>query len=188
MSALFEVPDRYAVISDDGLYRYTLGRVWGDPGSAAVFVMLNPSTADADQDDPTIRRCIGFAKALGCGALHVVNLYAYRATNPADLWTVPDPVGPDNDQILADAAHRAQVEHRPLIVAWGANARADRVEQVLALPGFRDNALALGVTKAGAPRHPLYLRADARAERWPDPATQVATDEAADVAAKEAGA
>lgn len=85
-----------AVISDDGLYRYLLERHWDDTTSSCTFVMLNPSTADALVDDPTIRRCVGFAKSFGCGSLRVVNLYAYRATKPAELWTVDDPVGPAN--------------------------------------------------------------------------------------------
>lgn len=168
MSALFDLPTSYANLSDDGLYRYTLGRRWASPGGpdVAVFVMLNPSTADAEVDDPTIRRCIGFAKALGCGGLHVVNLYAFRATKPADMFAVADPVGPDNDRILTESAVAARNDGRPLIAAWGANAKPERVRHVLSLPGF-DALTALGVTKDGAPRHPLYLPATARPERWP---------------------
>jgi hypothetical protein len=163
VSALFDIPTSYAYISDDGLYRYTLGRRWSDDLDVgpAVFVMLNPSTADAEVDDPTIRRCIGFAKALGCGGLHVVNLYAFRATKPADMFAAADPVGPENDQVLTDTAVRAEREDRPLIAAWGANAKPGRVAKVLGLPGF-GSLQALGLTKAGAPRHPLYLPSASR--------------------------
>lgn len=156
---------RAAVMSSDGLYRYSLVRRWGR-GAPATFVMLNPSTADAERDDPTIRRCVGFARAIGADGLIVLNLYAYRATKPADLWLAEDPVGPDTDRVLEQRATIAASKGEPLIAAWGANARPDRVAQVLELPGM--SALtALGVTSYGAPRHPLYLPAAARPARWP---------------------
>jgi len=154
-----------AVLSDDGVYRYELTRRWG-PGRTATFVMLNPSTADAVMNDPTIRRCIGFSMRWGCGALRVVNLYAYRATDPRTLWATPDPVGPDNDLHLYEAASKASTEGAPLVAAWGANAKPVRVGQALRIPGF-DQLSALGVTKAGQPRHPLYLRGDAHLTSWP---------------------
>lgn len=168
-AGLFDsAPVAHAEVSDCGQYRYTLGRRWG-VGSAATFIMLNPSTADALQDDPTIRRCIGFAKALGCEALHVANLYAYRATKPADLWKADDPVGPENDEALRTAFRTALREQGPVIAAWGANARPLRAEFVTVLARAAGVTLtALGATKDGAPRHPLYLRADARPEPWPN--------------------
>lgn len=159
---LHDAPAGAAHISSCGRYRYMLRRSWsGDP--RAVFVMLNPSTADALQDDPTIRRCIGFAKAWGCGGLWVGNLYAYRATNPRDLWTVDDPVGPDNDLWLASCALGVA---GPVVAAWGAHARPDRVDAVRRLPGM-GSLEALGVTTAGAPRHPLYLPKAAQLAPWP---------------------
>lgn len=167
--ALLDVTTPYAAISDDGRYRYTLGRRWEPaegPGSA-VFVMLNPSTADAHQDDPTIRRCIGFAKRIGSGGIHVVNLYAYRATKPADLWRADDPIGPENDEILRAAFAAADRLQQPVIAAWGANAEPRRVEFVRVIARAAGVRLqALGVTKDGAPRHPLYLRADAPLTPW----------------------
>lgn len=157
-----------AVISACGRYRYTLHRRWDHmTNPLATFVMLNPSTATADADDPTIRRCIGFAKALGCGGLQVVNLYALRSTDPKALWLAAEPVGGDNDGHLATAASWAAATNAPLIAAWGANARPDRVKAVLALPHF-DRLTALGVTNKGAPRHPLYLRSSARPTPWPE--------------------
>jgi hypothetical protein len=160
---------RSARLSEDGLYRYELARRWA-LGPTARFIMLNPSTADAELDDPTIRRCVGFARALGCGALTVANLYAYRATRPTDLWRAADPVGPRNDETLAALARSAVTAGGPLIAAWGAGVRADRVEAVLHLledAAARDLLTALGITKAGAPRHPLYLPSSARPVRWP---------------------
>lgn len=150
-------------------YRYSLGRKWVDGWPPPVtFVMLNPSTADHQLDDPTIRRCVGFAKAWGYGRLKVVNLYAWRATQPRDLWRADDPVGPQNDEHLAEAAYIAYEHDAPLVAAWGANAKPDRVAQVLALPHL-DRLTALGVTKSGAPRHPLYLRADTVPTPWEMP-------------------
>lgn len=156
---------RAARISECGRYRYSLLRRWGE-GPAATFVMLNPSTADADLDDPTIRRCVGFARVLDCSALYVVNLYAWRATDPDELWKADEPVGPGNDRTLAVQIASAANSSRPLIAAWGANARDDRVRTVLAMPGAVAFS-ALHVTKGGAPGHPLYLPASARPIRWP---------------------
>ena len=145
-----------AELSTDQTYRYQLGRFWSGLGAVATFIMLNPSTADAHVDDPTIRRCIGFAKSWGCGGLRVVNLYALRSTDPRNLWTHPDPVGPDNDICLGATAMQTSGSGAPLVAAWGAHAKADRVKQVLEiLQGQRLQCL--GVTKSGAPRHPLYI-------------------------------
>ncbi|MEH0110748.1 DUF1643 domain-containing protein [Tersicoccus sp. MR15.9] len=157
--AIADAVHRDAVLSADGVYRYRLTRTWGE-GSTVLFVMLNPSTADHTVDDPTIRRCIGFARAWGHGSLTVANLYAYRATKPADLWRAADPVGPDCDEHLAQAAAAAD----RVIVAWGAHGRPDRVAAVHALLG--DRAEALKLTAAGAPGHPLYIRADTVPVPW----------------------
>lgn len=149
-----------ATISEDGLYRYTLSRSWG-PGPQALFIMLNPSTADAELDDPTIRRCIGFARREGCDGITVVNLYAYRATKPLHLWEQVDPVGPRNNAVLDAALQQARHAGAPIIAAWGANARAGRVNDLLDIA--RGTQLhCLGLTKQGAPRHPLYLRSDSQ--------------------------
>lgn len=159
-----------AVLSDCDRYRYLLGREWDDELPTAVFVMLNPSTADALRDDPTIRRCLGYARAWGCGALMVANLYAWRATDPAELWGVEDPVGPENDAHLYAAATIAADSGGPLVAAWGANARQDRIGAALALPGM-DRLSALAVTKSGQPKHPLYLKADLTPQSWTPPAS-----------------
>lgn len=154
--------ERSARISDDGVYRYRLERRWDAHLPECVFVMLNPSTADATQDDPTIRRCVGFARDLGCGALLVGNLYAFRATDPQDLFRASEPTGgAANDDVLVDLMARGN----HVIAAWGGHGRLDRVEQVLAVPGA-ERLTALGTTKAGAPRHPLYVRASARPVPW----------------------
>lgn len=141
----------------DGDYRYRLWREV-DPRckGRVVFVMLNPSTADGSTDDPTIRRCMGFAGRGGFGELVVVNLYALRATNPREILTAEAPVGPLNDDaICAESAVGDLV-----VAAWGAPfhdriaERARHVEQLLARTV---DLHALGTTKHGHPRHPLYL-------------------------------
>ena len=100
----------------EGQYRYLLWRYWGE-AKRLVWVLLNPSTADARQDDPTIRRCVGFAKGWGYDGIQVVNLFAYRATDPRELKAVVDPVGPRNDEFIERAARG----HEMVVVAWGAN-------------------------------------------------------------------
>lgn len=158
--------EKGARISECGAYRYTLTRDWpvvGDAGKA-VFVMLNPSTADARVDDPTIRRCIGFADSWGCSGLIVANLYALRSPKPRDLWRHADPVGPENDNVLRDLAR----EHSAIVCAWGGNAKDDRVQRfVEIIDDAGGELLCLATTKAGAPRHPLYLRADLSPIPWP---------------------
>lgn len=150
-----------ADISPCGTYRMTLCRRWDD-GPALLWVMLNPSTADASKDDPTIRKVRGFTKRLGFGAFEVVNLYALRATDPRALRRHPDPVGPGNDTHLRIAIEDA---HR-VIVAWGAHAPASRVREVFAALHRPREVLALATTKAGHPSHPLMLPYYVQPKPW----------------------
>lgn len=145
-----------AVMSDCGLYRYRLDRRWSD-GPTMAFIMLNPSTADAEHDDPTIRRCLGFARREGCGALVVVNLYSLRATKPRDLWSKGNAtrIGGPRSEI---EFHRAIVGASTVVAAWGADPRgADHWIR----HKYGQSLKCLGKTKDGHPRHPLYVRADA---------------------------
>lgn len=157
---------RHAVLSPDQNYRYLLTRMWDEHTAPATFAMLNPSTADALLDDNTIRRCMGFARRWGAGGIRVVNLYAWRSVTPRALWQVDDPVGPANDDWLLAELALSAVDDGPLVVAWGVNARPDRVEAVRAMPGF-ERAHALHVTAAGVPAHPLYQPADRVLTPWP---------------------
>lgn len=133
-------------------WRYELWRRWGH-APVAAFIGLNPSTADETQDDPTIRRCIGFAKRWGYGGLVMLNLFAYRSTDPRGLKVAADPVGPENDETLL----RVTAEAGCVIAAWGAHGalfgRDAAVRRLLAHLTLDH----LGLTKAGHPRHPLYL-------------------------------
>ena len=156
-----------ALISECGSYRYWLSRPRRieHPGKGtALFIMLNPSTADATLDDPTIRRCRRFADEWDCNGVTVANLYALRATDPAELWRHPDPVGPDNDMHLC----RLLREYGDAVCAWGANAKPDRVADFMKIAAESGARLwCLATTKHGAPRHPLYLRADLKPVSWP---------------------
>lgn len=170
----------YADISPCGRYRYLLEREWrgthdpahwkwfgakdgagrelGEPLSV-MFVMLNPSTADGTTDDPTIRRCVGFAKAWNYEAISVVNLFAYRATKPKDLFAAGHEAhGPRNQKVIECATARAGI----IIAAWGVH--GDYGEQDDTVRGWLDDRpiYALGLTKDGQPRHPLYLPASAK--------------------------
>ncbi len=146
------------MISDDGLFRYLLERRW-DEGPPLVFVMLNPSTADAEKDDATIRKCIGFAKHYGYNAIAVVNLFAFRATKPKDLKAAGWPVVPGNDQHIIAAA---RIGVGQVICAWGANAnRTKRPAEVMKMLKMQDiKALCLGTTQDGFPLHPCMISYD----------------------------
>jgi hypothetical protein len=150
-----------AVFSPCYRYRYVLTREWDGGDGRVNFVMLNPSTADALADDPTIRRCIGFAQRWGYHELTVTNLYALRSTNPRELQRASDPVGPDNDTTLIVQAGMADL----VVCAWGVHgfARGELVRMEL---GNYVPLHHLGLTQAGAPRHPLYLAADTQLQPY----------------------
>lgn len=148
----FDPKPRQTIFSPCRSYRYALWREWIGGEGYAMFVGLNPSTADETQDDPTIRRCIAFAKAWGYAGLCMTNLFAFRATDPKDMKAAADPVGPDNNKHLGMLAQRAGV----VVAAWGANGtHRGRDAEVRAM---LDQALhCLALTKDGHPGHPLYL-------------------------------
>ena len=153
-----------ATISSCARYRYTLSRpAGGTGGGTLLFVMLNPSTADATENDPTIRRCISFASELGFSKLEVGNLFAIRASNSRVWRSAADPIGPENDHWLRPLAQRAS----QVIVAWGANAPLNRTIEVIGILSEAQQELyCLATTAAGAPGHPLYVRRFTPARRW----------------------
>ena len=154
-----------ATFSPCRTWRYRLTRMWHTNLPAANFIGLNPSTADETADDPTIRRCIRYARDWGMGGLVMTNLYGFRSTDPKGLRTAADPVGPENDEHLMAAATGAGT----VVVAWGAVEpwQQDRAAGVLAaLRGTGRAVHCLALTQAGQPRHPLYLRADLRPVRY----------------------
>lgn len=151
-----EIIEKDAVISACGNYRYLLRRVWNFDRPRALFVMLNPSTADAEVDDPTIRSCIRLANAAAYGSFEVVNLFAWRATDPKELENPRDPVGAGNDHVIDAALTRCDVA----ICAWGANGSAEQRGPIVRrmITNRKPEAYCLGTTKAGHPRHPLYIK------------------------------
>ncbi len=150
---------------DNPNYRYNLWRQWGDGSKKIVFIMLNPSRADAVIDDPTIRRCINYAQSWDFGLLEVVNLFAYRTKNPSDLAKVPDPIGPKNDFYLDRAITSASV----IVLAWGnQGCLQQRNISVLKKLVPRNNVYCLGITLKGHPRHPLYLKRNLCLVRYQD--------------------
>jgi hypothetical protein len=149
---------RYAQLSPCGKYRYLLERTWKTPQPYATFVMLNPSTADGTVDDPTIRKCIGFSHHWGLGGFYVVNLFAYRSTDPLGLLSAGDPVGPENDATIAKYLKQSAF----LVFAWGAAktpaVRAlmrERVMQLYTQHELPARIWCLGRTADGYPFHPL---------------------------------
>ncbi|MEE8046351.1 MAG: DUF1643 domain-containing protein [Dehalococcoidia bacterium] len=145
-----------AHFSECGQFRYLLTREFGGE-STCLFVMLNPSTADAERNDPTIRRCISFARREGFGRLEVVNIYAFRSASPSVLFAAEDPVGAANDTTIAAALDRANL----VIAAWGNHAESGRVAEVIGLIASSGKlAKCFGLTKRKQPKHPLYLRVD----------------------------
>ena len=141
-----------ATFSDCRKYRYALWRTWDSEIPYAMFVGLNPSTADETENDPTITRCIDFAKQLGFGGLCMANLFAFRATQPKDLKQAKDPVGDANDKWLSKLHRDAGL----VVAAWGNDGkflgRADEVTKQLS------NLYCLKINKSGEPAHPLYLK------------------------------
>lgn len=163
-----------AAISACGQFRYMLSRSWGD-GPVLTFVMLNPSTADAEQDDATVRKCIGFAKHFGYWGIRIVNLFAYRARDPKDLRRSGWLVGPENDAWLRRAATWAWANNEPIVCAWGAHARGHagqrRVAEVVEiLQGEQCDLRALQILADGTPSHPLMLAYTHKLEPFGEPA------------------
>lgn len=154
-----------ANITACGRYRYHLSRYWLI-GPALPFVMLNPSTADAEMDDPTIRRCMSFARREGASGLVVVNLFAWRSFDPYALLHERqqgnDIVGPENDDVLKSLARYDRRSPFPIVCAWGAHEaatmRGAQIAEMLSNAGAR--LACLGRTAKGHPRHPLYVKGD----------------------------
>lgn len=150
-----------ALFDPTGAYRYLLWREWDATLPSVGFVMLNPSAADQYREDPTIRRCLGFARSWGFGAQEVVNLFAFRATSPADLFGAPDPIGAENDDHIRAVAARVDL----LVAAWGNHgARFGRDAGVVEL--IDRPVTCLRVTARGQPEHPLYVPASTRPQPW----------------------
>jgi hypothetical protein len=170
---------RQTIFSRDRIYRYTLWREWDlllNP-SYLMVIGLNPSTADETEDDPTIRRCVDFAKRFGYGALCMTNLFAFRSTDPKGLKATRDPIGPENDAWLCRMAFANDCGM--VIAAWGSSVKthlakhsnriavSQRDKNVFA-PGLLNlkTVHCLGFNADGSPKHPLYLPANTQPELY----------------------
>ena len=141
-------------------YRYSLSRIWDNQKKFVLFIGLNPSTADEEVDDPTIRRCFGYAQKWGYGGFIMVNLFAYRTTLPANLKKVKYPVGRDNDKYIVKLSKKADIT----VAAWGNNGNLfSRDKEVLNLV---PSLMCLKVNKSGQPSHPLYLKKDLKLTKF----------------------
>ena len=141
----------HAIISQDNKYRYQLSRIWDEEKPKVLFIMLNPSTADADRDDPTIRRVMNFAKSWGYGGVFVGNLYAFRSTDPKVLRYTDDPIGEDNIQHIQSLIGLTE----RVIYAWGNNQKEPEW-----LCDLVDTPYCIDISKKGIPKHPLYLKSE----------------------------
>jgi hypothetical protein len=139
-----------AVFSDCRTYRYTLWRTWDEGKPQVAFIGLNPSTADEAQDDPTLLRCIGFARQWDYGSLVVVNLFAYRSAAPVDLKRAPYPVGDENDAWICSSTAGARLT----IACWGNH--GSHMQRDQAVRKLATNLYCLRITRQGQPAHPLY--------------------------------
>lgn len=161
-----ETTDTYsvAIYSDCKCYRYMLTRTWDPAGRKALFIMLNPSTATEVQNDPTVERCEQRAQALGFGAFRVTNIFAWRDTDPRKMRAASDPVGSDNDSMIVDSCIWAD----QIIAGWGTHgAHLDRGLIVAALLRTTHQTIYhLGLTKAGHPKHPLYVAYRQQPQAW----------------------
>jgi len=157
--------DTGAELSPCREYRYVLWRKWAWNGYAdqVMFVGLNPSTADETEDDPTIRRCIGFAKSWGYSGLLMMNAFAFRATNPKVMMAAADPVGPSNDE--AFGYRRKQVGL--IVAAWGNHCSKERELEVL--QSINEPVYCLGTNQSGSPKHPLYIKASTQPQLYWEP-------------------
>ncbi len=154
----------FAVFSGDRRYRYLLRRRVSESRKRILFIMLNPSRADEKRNDPTIRRCIGFARDWGFGLLDVVNLFALASTDPLVLLNVEDLIGKDND-----AAIRAALEVADMtVLAWGNHGlnHEKRAAEVTAMARGTSQSYCLGLTMKGAPKHPLRLAKSTTLRRY----------------------
>ncbi|MDG1739649.1 MAG: DUF1643 domain-containing protein [Paracoccaceae bacterium] len=155
-----------AVYSDCENYRYFLTRIWNPLGQRVAFIMLNPSTATEVQNDPTVERCEQRARALGFGAFSVTNIFAWRDTDPRKMRAAKEPVGPANDQAISEACDWAD----QIVAAWGTH--GEHLKRGAAVEGLlRDKKVpvySLGLSKAGHPKHPLYIAYAQHPQLWFD--------------------
>ncbi|WP_180054180.1 MULTISPECIES: DUF1643 domain-containing protein [unclassified Acinetobacter] len=156
--------EKGAEISECSKYRYSLWRIWDKDKPIFTFIGLNPSTADHVQDDPTITRCINFAKSWGGGGIYMANLFAYRATKPQEMMAQEDPIGTQNDEYL----YRLASQSKHIIACWG-NDGAFKERSAFVKQLLKDKLYYLELNKSGEPKHPLYIHSSTQIKPFLDP-------------------
>lgn len=161
---LFSENQSGATFSPCRTWRYALWRTWDESAGLMGFIGLNPSTADEKVNDPTIRRCIGFAMTRRLGGIIMLNAFAFRATDPDVMKAASDPVGPGNNEAIRDYAAKCCV----LVACWGAHGSfLNRHEAIKRILSGQDRPIrCFGLTKGGQPKHPLYLPGTAELVDW----------------------
>ena len=154
---LFENENKGAEFSKCGKYRYKLWRIWDESKPMMMYIMMNPSTADASEDDHTITRCIGFANSWGYGGFYVGNLFAYRSTDPKELKKVTDPIGNFNYNHLFEMSLKSDI----IVCAWG-NKQGSPPEKIRNL----GELYYLSINNDGTPGHPLFLKSELKPILW----------------------
>ncbi len=146
--------DKEAVLSTDKKYRYILKRIWDDKLQKVAIIGLNPSTADAKNDDPTIKRCIEFVKSWGYGGFYMLNLFAFRATNPKEIYKVNNPVGEENEKHILEIISKVE----KVICAWGNE--GEHLNQSKKILSLIETPFCLKINLSGEPSHPFYLKSN----------------------------
>ncbi len=166
-----------ATFSHCGRYRYRLWRLWNPDKPAALFILLNPSTADETRNDPTVERCQRRAISLGYGGVRIANIFALRSTDPRALYESSDPIGPDNDTAILDAARDAGI----IVCGWGVHGalfgRGNAVRDRIRRAGLK--AFFLGINQDGSPKHPLYVAYNSEPTPWEDLTGAIGCDQPA---------
>ena len=152
-------------LADGGKYRYKLRRKWDDNKPMVMFIMLNPSVANHLQDDPTVRRCVNFAKSWGYGGLFIGNLFPFVATNPKDLEIAQNPHGLNNRDYIKEMMEQSDI----VIIAWGNSKIADQSEKIFEGIDLKGKLHYLELSKTGSPKHPLYLKKDTQPKKYETP-------------------
>ncbi|MCK4441078.1 MAG: DUF1643 domain-containing protein [Sulfurovaceae bacterium] len=149
-----------AIFSKDREYRYVLSRIWDETKPIIMIIGLNPSTADETEDDPTIRRCTNFSKSWGYGGVYMLNLFAFRATQPSDMFEALNPIGDENNNFIEIYTKKVD----KIVCAWGNDGiYKDRSQYIR--ENF-NNLFYLKMNKTGEPSHPLYLKSDLVPQQW----------------------
>ena len=149
-----------AILSEDRKYRYVLSRIWDETKPKVMIIGLNPSTADETEDDPTIGRCISFSKSWGYGGVYMLNLFAFRATQPKDMFNAQNPIGLENNSYIEIYSKKVD----KIVCAWGNHGtyknRGNEIREKF------DKLFYLKLNQTGEPAHPLYLKSELVPKKW----------------------